>query len=136
MTFSVLTDSTNEIIARSTIRSAAPSRVLPNKRLPSVPSAGEEEESTDLTDALTTVQSLNNTMSKGEAPIIDPDTLIGFSFFGELDGVQIKKTVQTYNKEENEFEITTPNGVTEIMSYQYIIMKSRMPKAKFGPLMR
>ena len=80
-------------------------------------------DSAKLTDASNTVESLNDTLLQGEAPIIDPDTLIGFSFVGKQNGVEMKKTVKSYDEDTNEFELKTPMGGTEWMAYNRLIQE-------------
>ena len=124
MTFKVLTDDTQEVIARSTIRSATLGATV-NKRLPTQ----ESEEGDDLDKEPSRsdeqwqdfVQSTNDTLLRGQAPIIDPDTLIGISYVGQHQGVDMKKTVTEYNEEKDEFTVVRITGDEELVSYNKML---------------
>jgi hypothetical protein len=124
MTFRVLTDVTQEIIARSTIRSATIGDTV-NKRLPTQKS--EEGDDLDQEPSQSDeqwqdfVQSTNDTLLGGQAPIIDPETLIGSSYVGQHQGVPMKKTVTEYNEEMDEFTVERVEGGEELLSYNQML---------------
>ena len=116
MTFKILSQESCEIIHRSTVRSAASGRSSPNRRL--TIQHGEANHNTK-----TIVESLNDTMLKGEAPVIDPETLIGRKFMEAKNGIPMRKTIKKYDKERNNFEITSPNKGSEFLTYNQVIDK-------------
>jgi hypothetical protein len=124
MTFRVLTDTTQEVIARSTIRSATVGATV-NKRLPTQ----KIEEGDDLDQERTRnkgqwqefVKSTNDTLLGGQAPIIDPAPLIGVSYVGEHRGVPMKKTVTAYCEDTDEFTVERVEGGTDLISYNQML---------------
>jgi hypothetical protein len=94
MIFRVLTDVTQEVIARSTIHSATFGATV-NKCLPTQKS--EEGDNLDHEPSQSDeqwhqfFQSTNDTLLRGQAPIINPETTIGISYIGHHRGVDMKK---------------------------------------------
>ena len=121
MTFYILTGDTGQVIARSTMRSAK-NDDLPNNRIDPT-ELMMSHETTEETDQSEVVKSVNDMLLGGEAPLIDPDTLIGFSFVGKHRNTEMKKTIKEYDEDKNEFIIETVSGGLEKLPYQEAVDK-------------
>ena len=92
LTFYILTDHTNQIIARSVVRPVSDDPMTVNQRVQHEIEPKSEPKTTQCPNEPPTIDSLNETL-KQAAPIIQPTDLTGYTFVDTLDGTIQKATV-------------------------------------------